>query len=136
MVGDKRSIESDAEPLPGEEEEDVEENMEDVLRQHQRVQTGALVYRILVVSFQLIKSNDLQRKLLYKYQQAINHKSLKTYVENGEENEESIDDESNNVGKSCKSKGHSAPFPLLLTIISETFLVFIIQYNIHKYPMT
>ena len=64
MVGDKRSIESDAEPLPGEEEEDVEENMEDVLRQYQRVQTGALVYRILVVSFQLIKSNDLQRKLL------------------------------------------------------------------------
>ena len=63
MVGDKRSIESDAEPLPGKEEEDVEENMEDVLRQHQRVQTGALVYRILVVSFQLIKSNDLQRKI-------------------------------------------------------------------------
>ena len=37
MIGDKRSIESDAEPLPRKKEEDVEENMEDVLRQHQRV---------------------------------------------------------------------------------------------------
>ena len=64
MIGHQRSIESDAEPLPGKEEEDVEENMEDVLRQYQRVQTGALVYWILVVSFQLIKSNDLQRKIL------------------------------------------------------------------------
>ena len=62
MIGDKRSIESDAEPLPRKKEEDVEENVEDVLGQHQGVQTGALVYRVLVVSFQLIKSNDLQRR--------------------------------------------------------------------------
>ena len=62
MVGDKRSIESDAEPLPRKEEEDVEQNMEEILGQHQRVETGALVYRILVVGLQLIKSDDLQRK--------------------------------------------------------------------------
>ena len=62
MISDKRSIESDAEPLPRKEEEDIEENVEDVLGQHQGVQTGALVYRVLVVSFQLIKSYDLQRK--------------------------------------------------------------------------
>ena len=62
MIGHQRSIEKDAEPLPCNEEEEVEENMEDVFREHQRVQTGALVNRILVVSFQLIKSNDLQRK--------------------------------------------------------------------------
>ena len=62
MIGDKWSIESDAEPLPGKEEEEVEQDMEEVLGQHRRVQTGALVYRVLVVSFQLIKSNDLQRK--------------------------------------------------------------------------
>ena len=50
-------------------------------------------------------------------------RSHETYVENREENEESIDDESNNVGKSCKSKGHSAPFsPPAVTIISEIFL--------------
>ena len=30
-------------------------------------------------------------------------------MENGEENEESIDDEGNNVGKCCKGEGHSAP---------------------------
>ena len=124
VISDEWSVENETKPLPGQQEEEVEQAVEDVLRQHQRVQTGALVYRILVVSFQLIKSNDLQRKLLYKYQQAINHKSLKTYVENGEENEESIDDESNNVGKSCKSKGHSAcslPFSAPVTI-SEIFL--------------
>ena len=34
MIGHQGSIESDAEPLPSKEEEDVEENMEDVLRQH------------------------------------------------------------------------------------------------------
>ena len=62
MISDKRSIESDAEPLSRKKEEDVEENVEDVLGQHQGVQTGALVYRILVVGFQLIKSNDLQWK--------------------------------------------------------------------------
>ena len=70
MIGHQRSIEKDAEPLPCNEEEEVEENMEDVFREYQRVQTGALVYRILVVSFQLIKSNDLQRRR-YKYQNRI-----------------------------------------------------------------
>ena len=81
MIGDKRSIESDAEPLPGKEEEEVEQNVEEVLGQHQRVQAGALVYRVLVVSFQLIKSNDLQRKYLYKYQkgfiQVVSKKNLR-----------------------------------------------------------
>ena len=60
MVGNQRSIEGDTEPLPGAEEEEVEQDVEDVLGKHQRVQTGALVYRILVVSFQLIKCNDLE----------------------------------------------------------------------------
>ena len=59
MVGNQRSIEGDTEPLPSAEEEEVEQDVEDVLGQHQWVQTGALVYRILVVSFQLIECNDL-----------------------------------------------------------------------------
>ena len=62
MIGHQGSIESDAEPLPRKEEEDVEQNMEEILGQHQGVKTGALVYRILVVGLQLIKSDDLQRK--------------------------------------------------------------------------
>ena len=112
MISDKRSIESDAEPLPRKKEEDVEENVEDVLGQHQGVQTGALVYRVLVVSFQLIKSNDLQGKIIEIPEKV--KIQYKTYVENGEENEESIDDEGNNVGKCCKGKGHSAPAQISL----------------------
>ena len=118
MVGNKRSIESDAEPLPRKEEEDVEQNMEEILGQHQGVQTGALVYRILVVGLQLIKSDDLQRKQYFKE----DFSKKETYVENGEENEESIDDESNNVGKSCKGEGHSAP-SCLNKLCSEIFSI-------------
>ena len=51
VVGDQRSIEGNTEPLPGAQEEEVEQDVEDVLRQHQRVQAGALVYRILVICF-------------------------------------------------------------------------------------
>ena len=94
--------------------------MEEVLGQHQRVQTGALIYRVLVVSFQLIKSNDLQGKII-EIQEKVKVQ-YKTYVENGEENEESIDDESNNVGKSCKGEGHSAP-SCLNKLCSEIFFI-------------
>ena len=51
VVGDQRSIEGNTEPLPGTQEEEVEQDVEDVLRQYQRVQAGALVYRILVICF-------------------------------------------------------------------------------------
>ena len=34
VVRDERSIEGDAEPFSGQEEEEVEEDVEDVLRQH------------------------------------------------------------------------------------------------------
>ena len=34
VVHDERSIEGDAEPFSGQEEEEVEEDVEDVLRQH------------------------------------------------------------------------------------------------------
>ena len=34
VVCDERSIEGDAEPFSGQEEEEVEEDVEDVLRQH------------------------------------------------------------------------------------------------------
>ena len=64
VIGDQRSVEGDAEPLPRAEEEEVEQDVEDVLGQHQRVEAGALIYRILVICLQLIECDDLQRKLV------------------------------------------------------------------------
>ena len=59
VVGYKRGVEGDAEPLPRHEEEDIEEDVEDVLRKHQGVQAGALVDRILVICLQLVEGNNL-----------------------------------------------------------------------------
>ena len=64
VIGDQRSVEGDTEPLPRAEEEEVEQDVEDVLGQHQRVEAGALIYRILVICLQLIECDDLQRKLV------------------------------------------------------------------------
>ena len=52
MIGDERDVETEREPFLGEEEEDVEEHVEDVLGQHQRVQAVALIDRVLVVRLQ------------------------------------------------------------------------------------
>ena len=60
MIGKKRNIQQQGKPFPSEEEENVEEDMQEVLRENERVQTGALVNRVLVVSLQLIKSNNLK----------------------------------------------------------------------------
>ena len=51
MIGHEGGVEGDTEPLPRDQEQEVEDEMEDVFRQYQGVQTGALVYRVLVVSF-------------------------------------------------------------------------------------
>ena len=59
VVGDQWSVEEDREPLPGYQEHEVEEHVQDVLGEHQGVQGGTLIYGILVISFQLIKCDDL-----------------------------------------------------------------------------
>ena len=59
MVRNQGGVEHQAEPLPGYQEHEVEEHVQDVLGEHQGVQGGTLIYGILVISFQLIKSDDL-----------------------------------------------------------------------------
>ena len=60
MVGDQGDVEEEGEPLPGKQEQNVDEHMQRVLGEHQRVQARALVDGGLVVSLQLIKSNYLE----------------------------------------------------------------------------
>jgi len=76
MVGDEGRIEEQGEPLPAEEEQQVEEDVQHILRQHQRVQTVALINGILVVRLQFIKRDNMK---------------------NGEENEESVNGQCTNV---------------------------------------
>ena len=82
VVADQRGVEQNAEPLPSNQEQDVEENVKDVpdfisiiwlvllsigvlglekhsLRQNKRIEGCALVYGVLVIRFQLVESNDL-----------------------------------------------------------------------------
>ena len=82
VVADQRGVEQNAEPLPSNQEQDVEENVKDVpdfisiiwlvllsievlglkkhsLRQNKRIEGSALVYGVLVIRFQLVESNDL-----------------------------------------------------------------------------
>ena len=60
MVADERGVEDEREPLAGEQEEEVEEEVQEVLRQHERVEAVALVDRVLVVRLQLVEGNDLE----------------------------------------------------------------------------
>ena len=76
MVGDQRSVEEDREPLPGYQEQKVESDVQDVLWQDEGIERCALINRILVVSFQLIKGD---------------------YVENCEEYQEGVYDACNMI---------------------------------------
>ena len=60
MVGDERSVERNTEPLPRHQEKDVEEDVQDVLWEHQGVEAGALVDRILVICLQLVECDNLE----------------------------------------------------------------------------
>jgi len=85
VIGNQWQVEKKSEPFPCKEEENVEEQMEQIFRKHQWVETSALVNRILVICFQLVEGNN---------------------VENGEKYEEGIDDEGEDVGQGCKGEGH------------------------------
>ena len=62
MIGDEREVETQREPFSGDQEQKVEEDVQDVLGQDQRVQRVALIDRVLVIRLQLIKRDDLKRK--------------------------------------------------------------------------
>jgi hypothetical protein len=62
VVADEGRVEDDREPFSGDEEEQIEEDVQDVLGQHQRVQAVALVDRVLVVGLQFVESDNLKLK--------------------------------------------------------------------------
>ena len=62
VVGDQRDVQAEREPLAGEQEQQVEEDVQDVLGQDERVQAVALVDRVLVVRLQLVERDDLGDK--------------------------------------------------------------------------
>ena len=59
MVADEGDVEEEGEELSGDEEEGVEEDVQDVLWEDERVEAVALVDRVLVVRLQLVERDDL-----------------------------------------------------------------------------
>jgi len=93
VVGDQRSVEEDREPLPGYQEQQVEGDVQDVFWQDEWIERCALIDRILVVSFQLVKGDN---------------------VENCEEYQKGVYDEGNNVGERGEGERH----PLSASMVS------------------
>ena len=83
VVADEGDVEEEGEELAGDEEKRVEEDVEDVLGQHERVEAVALVDRVLVVRLQLVECCNRQflvtllyRRWLYKRFRVTNGKSF------------------------------------------------------------
>ena len=70
VVADEGDVEEEGEELAGDEEKRVEEDVEDVLGQHERVEAVALVDRVLVVRLQLVECDDLrdESSICYQFQ--------------------------------------------------------------------
>ena len=60
VVGNEGNVEEEGEELAGDEEQRVEEDVENIFRQHERVEAVALVDGVLVVGLQLVESDDLK----------------------------------------------------------------------------
>ena len=60
MIADEWSIDEERKPFSGQQEEEIEEEMEKVLGQDERIQTIALVDGVFVVGLKLIKWDDLK----------------------------------------------------------------------------
>ena len=61
MVCDEGYVEENGEPLPCKQEEEVDDDVEDVLREDKWIQAVTLVNWVLVICLQFIKSNDLKQ---------------------------------------------------------------------------
>ena len=62
MVSDERYVEENGEPFPSKQEEKVDEDVEEVLREDQWIQAVTLVNWVLVIRLEFIKSNNLKHK--------------------------------------------------------------------------
>lgn len=111
MISDQRNVDGQREPFPGKQEQQVEQHMKRILRQDQlqeilllkrkghrdaanfstyRIQWIALIYRVFVVRFQLVKCNHM------KYR---------------EKDQKCVDNQSHNVAESRKVKCHGSASP-------------------------
>ena len=85
MIGNERDVDQERNPFSCDQEKQVEENVDKILRQDQRIKSITLIDRILEVRLQFVKSDDM---------------------EDSEEDEEGIQNQSQDVGKGCESKPH------------------------------
>ena len=78
MVSDERYVEKNCEPFPSKQEEKVDEDVEEVLREDQWIQAVTLVNWVLVICLQFIKRYNLKSNSIYflslhlRYQSKIN----------------------------------------------------------------
>ena len=63
MVSNERYVEENSKPFPSKQEEKVDEDVEDVLREDQWIQAVTLVNWVLVICLQFIKSNNLKQQI-------------------------------------------------------------------------
>ena len=63
MVSNERNVEEYGEPFPSKQEENVDEDVEEVLWEHQWVEAVTLVNWVLVISLQFIKRNNLKTNI-------------------------------------------------------------------------
>lgn len=71
VVSNQWYVETEGEPLSSKQEHDVEDDVESILWQHQRIQTITLVNGVLVVCLQFIKRDDVENS--EKDQKCINN---------------------------------------------------------------
>lgn len=86
VVRNQWNVDGQREPLSGKEEQQIEQHMQRILRQHQRIQRVALIDRIFVIRLQLVERN---------------------HVEYREKDEKCIDDQCRDVAEGRKVKSHS-----------------------------
>jgi len=86
MIGNERHVDEEADPFSRQEEEEVEEEVDNVLRENQRVKSITLIDRVLEVRLEFVESN---------------------HMEDGKEDQEGIQDQGNNVGEGGEREGHS-----------------------------
>jgi len=86
MVGDEGRVQQQGEPLAAQQEQHVEQDVQRILWQHQRIETVALINGVFVVCLQFIKGYNM---------------------ENSEENEHGINAQCTDVRKRHKCESHT-----------------------------
>ena len=67
VVSYEREVEKYREPFARHQEENIDQHMENILRQYQWVQTVALINWVFVIRFEFIESNNLKQEYKSHY---------------------------------------------------------------------